>query len=634
MSVPVGIEEQIYRYPVKEPGELRPWVRFDRPRLDGDIAQEFSGSWPSATMSRWVPALGSVVVSGGELQLSTTADTNAFPVVSGLPGAWFPRDKSKPWDHKWTFRFPTITGFGVWYRVEDLRSEDPIVEIKNDIASGYSIKLLGTEVENLGASHTTAHSFILRYTPATLAAAAQYELFRDSVSKGTGDATDRQAFSWMAGNQDSPESFSPGSWTSLYIDRIETDMTGTFEAQNYPFWSDKVTINAAFRAITDGPFTAADDGQVWGRLPWLQGFSLGSHERSNGDQIILTFTAEGYITGRGQVSNVFAGFPFHNLEVRIQSSQTDGLGRHTTWKEEFRGLCDEPTISQEVGRAMLRLVIRAKNERRLQMYHGVRGYSDNPTAIDGVIMSLSATDIMEDVMAVTGLAAADYNVLGNAVLVPRNWNWLGEPAYDVVKTIADDMVMRMRRNAGQTNPGRIEIDDYYQGTLTPIWFFNIRDDIVAIDFSETAFGMVAQSIVIIQHSDFPAFSYTWPSAPVPSYGAVIRHNVRVAQNVDAINGVTAGGRVLPRLDTLFANRELGSVVLNLVGQDWIDYDIECQISDPLVLGIGDTDYFQIIGWEYNWTPERGFLTTVHLANQRPEKIIQEASLDATVDIAY
>ncbi len=634
MAVPVGIEEEIYRSPGKGPGDLRVWLRLDRPRLDADIVEEFSGSWPGTTMARWIPALGTVTVAAGELQLSTTDDTNAFPVVEGLPGAWFPRDRSLPWDHKWTMRFPKITGFGVWYRVGDLRNNAAIAEVKNDIASGYSIKLLGTEVENLGGSHTTEHSFILRYTPATASAAAQYELFRDAVSKGTGDATDKQAFYWMAGNNNIPQS-SIGDWSDIYISRVETDMTGAFEAQNYPFWTDKATISAAFRAISDGPFAAADDGQVWGRLPWLQAFELGWHERNNVDNAVLTFSHEGYISGRGLVASVFAGFPFHNLEVRIQSSQKDSQGRRTSWKELFRGLCDEPSVSQQAGRRLLRLTVRDKHRRRLQMFHGARGYSDASTPLEGVIMNLSSTEIMEDVCDVVGLVdGVDYNILANTVLYARNWNWLGEPALDVVKAIADDMVMRMRRNVGQTNPGRIEIDDYYEGTLTPTWFFNIRDDIVSIDFAETALGMVAQTIVTVSHSDVPTFAYVWPHAPVPSYGAVIRHNARVAQNADDINGVTAGGRVLSRLGTLLGNRELGSVVLNLVGQDWPDYDIECQISDPVVLGIGEDEYFQIIGGEYRWTPEAGLLTTVHLANQRPERIIQEASLAATVDIQY
>lgn len=617
MAVPTGTALEIFKSPYKEATRLRVKVRLDRPIASTNFVDEFASGPDTALWSIWKPPNTSATVGGGKLTLQSTAGTNGFPVVQSLPGRAFPLDKTIGWTLEFTMDYPTITGFGCFFRVGDLENAEAILAIKNNTADGYTIEMPdGTEIEDLGASHTDSHDYELIYTPATNIAAAQYELKRDTVSKGTIAATGRQAWQIVIGNGSIQSNL--GGWTTIQVARVDVNLDSN-EATDFPDWTDKETSG----------------GETWGRLPWVNSVSVSTHKRNTVDQAVLSISQGGYVAGIdgdlhgvGYRADMFAGYRWANREIRIETQQSDG-SRRTSWTEIFRGLADEPSVVVQNGIPMLTITVRDKVRRRLQMSHTVRGYSDNDVSIDGLVMDKTWTEIIEDLCSVAGLAGGDYNVL-SGTLKPRSYQIMGQSILDAIIGIADDGVAAIWRNAGSANPGRFEVQEWSWGTDTPTHTFHIDEDILAMDWAETDRGMTAQVIETVQHSEFSEFSDIYPHAPVPPFGAIIRHNSTIAQTATDINTT----RLLQYLRWRVLNRHLNSLVVRLAGQDWIEHDIEIRVRDDRILKLAPDDYWIIDGWDYRWEPMRGLLTTIHLVNQHPEKVIMRAALAQTVDISW
>jgi hypothetical protein len=620
VSAPTGEEREIYKSQVKTAGKIRVKIRLDRPIASADFIEDFGGAaLDTAKWSSWQPSNTSITVAGGKLTLASTANTNGFPVVQSLPGL-FPTDLSIGWTLQWTMDFPTITSYGTFFRVCDLEHNAAIAAIKANVLA-YEVFIpdwpeSAVAQEDLGASHTTSHDYELVYTPPTPIAAGQYELFRDTVSKGTLPSAGRQAWHIVIGN--GSVQVGQGGWTSIAVDNVHLHLTAP-EVQAWPEWTDREVVGSEW----------------WGRLPGIASFSNATHKRNTVDTVALSLPVAGFVTGiegdgngPGYRADLLAGYDWLNREIRIESQQSDGR-RNTSWKEVFRGLCDVPAIGYDNGRATLNLTVREKNRRRLQMFHAVRGYSDNGTAIDGLIMNKTWPDIINDLCQTSGLAVADYNVLADA-LKPRSWNVLGKSALDAINELAEAACIAVYRNAGQTYPGRLEVQEWDYGSDTPEVWFGTDQDIVGIDYAATDMGLAAQIVVTVQHSEFGEFSDVYPQAPVPPFGAVARSNAPIAQSATDINQT----RLLPFLKYRQQNRELKSIVLALIGQDWLEHNIEAQAIDRRVLRIGADDYYVVDGWQYNWDARQGFRTSLQLVNQHPEALIRQMVLDQTITVSY
>jgi len=141
--------------------------------------------------------------------------------------------------------------------------------------------------------------------------------------------------------------------------------------------------------------------------------------------------------------------------------------------------------------------------------------------------------------------------------------------------------------------------------------------------------MTAQVVVTVQHSEFGEFSDSYPRAPIPPTGAVIRMNSAVAQTASDINST----RLLPFLAWRRANRELDAITVRLMGQDWYEIGLEAQVLDQRVLDVAD-EHYVVIGADYTWRADQGWLVTLSLANQHPERAIMRAALDSTIRIDY
>ena len=615
MAAPTGIDREIYKLQCKTTGRYRFKIRLDRPIADADFVDEFAGAVLDTDLwNSWQPTNTSITVAGGKLTLASTADTNLFPMVESKHGKNFPQDLSIGWTLEWTMEFPIITGYGVFFRVCDIQNAEAIVAIKCNTADGLGLHMPdGTELENLGAD-VSSHDYALVYTPPTNMIAGQYELFRDAVSKGTIFSEGRQAWYIAIGN--GSVQVAMGAWTNIAVSRVDVNLV-TPEVQSWPGWTDKEVIGT----------------ETWGRIPFVTSFSVNSHKRNDLDPAMIEISVAGYITGLGYRNDLFAGYDWLNREVIIESQQSDGK-RKTSWKKIFEGLCDEPAIRNENGVAILSVAIRESVRRQLQMFHPVRGYSDNAAPIDGVVMNKTWTEIIEDQCQVAGLDVAEYNVLADP-LIPRSWNVLGSSALDAINELAEVAGAAVYRNAGQANHGRLEVQEWSWGTDTPVVFFGSDEDIILLDFAATDMGLAAQVIITVQHSEFGEFSDVYPHAPVPSFGAVMRQNAPIAQQAVDIN-VT---RLLPYLRWKIQNREIKSIVISLIGQDWVEHDIEAQVIDRRVLKLANddyfvVDYFVVDGWDYSWNPTQGLRTNIHLSHQHPDKLIRQLSLDRTIQVVY
>ncbi|MEE9401264.1 MAG: hypothetical protein V3V32_04515 [Dehalococcoidia bacterium] len=614
----IPAQREIYKNPYKTAGLVRVRIRLDKPVAGIDFVDEFAGgALDPDKWSSWQPPNTSITVAGGRVTLQSTAETNGFPVIQSVPGKTFPLDRSIGWTMEFTIDFPTITGFGVQFRVCDLQQPTSIIEIECNEDAGYTVEMpAGNVVESLGLD-TSEYNFTLQYIPPTNIANASYELRRGGVLKGTLDATDRQAWYIFAGNGSVQTNL--GNWTTLRVNRVDVNLVSA-ESQDYPIWTDKETLG---------------DGSVWGRLPWVNRVSTGGHKRNAVDQAVITLSQSGFVTGipgdingLGYRADMFAGFDWLNREVRIEMQQSNGRNS-TSWKERFRGLCDEPQLGIQDGRAMLRIVVREATRRRLQMTHTVRGYSDAAGAIDGVIMNRTWTQMIEDMCQVCGLDAGDYLVLYSS-LKPRSWQVLGTSLLDEILELADQGVAAVYRCADQVDPGQLRVQEWSWGNKTPDFYLHVDHDIISIDWAESYLGATAQVVETIQHSDFGEFSDIYPHAPVPPFGAVIRHNASIAQLHADINQT----RILPYLRWKVANREIRSIAVRVVGQDWLEHDLQCRVIDPRILGLGPDEYWAVDGWNEEWDATQGLRTTIHLVNQDFQQTIMKARLDRTVQVVY
>jgi hypothetical protein len=618
MAIPAGAEIPIYASPYKGAGEVRVYLKLDKPIADANFVDEFAGAALDVTKwSSWQPANTTITEAGGKLTLASTASTNGFPVVQSIPGKTFPSDPSIGWTLDWTMDFPVLTGYGVFFRVCDLENNAAIVAIKNNSGpDNYQVFMPdwpeGAQLETLGAGHTASHDYSLVYTPGS---PGQYELFRDTVSKGTLSSLGRQAWYIVIGN--GSVQVGKGDWTSIAVSRVAVTQD-SLETQVYPDWATPV---------------AEADGN-WSYIPHVLGVKVSAHKRNDVDTAVIDLAEGAYVTGVNGGTGLaetqdltFTEYDWLNREVHIDSRQSDGV-TFTAWKEIFRGLCDMPQVTEDGGTVKLSITIRDKVRRMLQMYHGVRGYSDSGTAIAGVQMNLDVQHIIEDLCATAGLAAAEYSVAALA-LKPRTFQVLGTSFLDAITDLADQAVLVVERNCG-ANPGRMDIVELTWGTDTPVFLPDVDHDVILLDYAETDMGLTAQVVETVQHSEFGEFSDIYPLAPVPPFAGVIRHNATIAQAAVDINST----RLLPFLRWRQSNRELNSIVIRMVGQDWIAHDIETRVISAKLFGASTDDTYIIDGWEYDWTPSKGFLTTIHLVNQHPERAIRRACLDRTVQAVY
>jgi hypothetical protein len=511
--------------------------------------------------------------------------------------------------------FPVITGFGVFFRIVDMQHEQAICAVKNNEAHGYIVTFpdgnspggLGegtaTVVKSRGFGHISTHSYELIYTPA----GPTYELKEDGISLGTISAANRQAWAIVIGNGTIQTNI--GSWTNIKVDSV-TVTTLSFETFTAPSWAGTTFLVGA---------------ETWGYLPWLNSMQMGFHERNNLSQCVLTLPQFGYIDGVGYEDNWFAGFRWSNREVQIETRQGNGQN-WTTWKTAFIGMCDEPHVVEDQAGSYLEITARDKWPRRLQMYHGVRGYSDGEV-IDGVIQGKTWTEIIVDQIATAGLASTVYNVLSSP-LRPRTRQQMGEATLDFISSLCDEGVVAMYTNRSAANFGRIEVQEFDWGSDTPDYTITLAEAL-SIDWTDSLFGMTAQVIVTVSHSEFGEFTDMYPRVPIPPIGATIRKTAAIAQTATDINET----RLLPFLAWRVANRELNAVTVRLMGQDWFEIGMEIAVADSLVLGI-QGEFYVVIGADYSWTPDGGFITTLYLANQHPEKSIMKALLTASINISY
>ena len=634
MSVPTGIEAEIYASSVKT-SDIRVKIQLDRVRAETNFVDEFAGATLNpALWNKIQPSNTIVEVTGGKLKLRSTLATNAFPVVWSMPGKTFPQDPSISWTLEFTIDFPTITGFGVFFQVIDLVNANPIMGIEVN-SLDYSIQMpWQTEIESLGAGHTTSHDYELIYTPPVGAGAGSYELKRDTVSKGTLSASSRPAWAIVIGN--GTVQTTEADWTEVNVSRVDVNLV-TVEDQDYPEWTDREQIT-----IYDG---AGENAHPFGRLPTVIDYQEHSHERNQIDQAMVTLAAAGFIFGMSDVGygsgyrpDLYAGFEWENRLCIVESRQGDGQ-RWTTWKEVLRGLCAQPEVSNEAGGKTVRLTLRDYHRAIMQASHLIQGYSDAGEDMPGVKMHYSAPDIMTDIASLAGSGAVSMEVHADivaqeAAVVPRNWQLLSANALGSFLEIADDLVARVYRSTAQGDKGKIMVDDYRFGTDTPTFFPSLEADIVNLDWVESTYGMTAQILENVQHSEFSEFTEVYPPAPIPPIGARLSHNSRVAQEANDINGIGSPTRRLAHLRWRFENRELNSVAISMVGQDWLAHGIETKVLDRKVLRIQQENYITI-GWNYSWNARQGWRTTVHLANQHPEKAVMrsQTSLPLTTVIA-
>ncbi|KKK72198.1 hypothetical protein LCGC14_2906310, partial [marine sediment metagenome] len=166
MAAPTGIEKEIYHSPAKTAGKCRVKIRLDRPIMSATISEDFDDSSIDTDLwSTWTKPDTSITEAGTVVTLASTAETNAFPIMQTLPGKSFPYDLSIGWDLEVTLRFPTTTGFGVFFLVGDLKNAKAILAIKNNTDDGCTVELPDGTNKRTISSPGSAFKVKLSYTP-------------------------------------------------------------------------------------------------------------------------------------------------------------------------------------------------------------------------------------------------------------------------------------------------------------------------------------------------------------------------------------------------------------------------------------------------------------------------------------
>jgi len=611
MPVPTTEEAEIYKSAYKL-FDIRAYIRLDHPLYESPFEDHFLGAaLDENKWYRFLPSWGTLTVAGSTILLGTSIPAISPAWVCSKEAIAFPNVQKDYWVHEWRMRFPTITGYGVFYRVCSLDSPEAIVAVKCNLADGLTLEFQdGTRVWQPGAD-STWNRFRFEYLPDT----DQYRLTADADDDGifelgpwTISATNLKPDYIVIGNSTARQPWL-GTWTEIEVDYVRT--TGVSELYDIPVWA--------------GPqYMYSDLGyadEVWAELPTVLRGNIDVHKRNICDilQLDLVNFNFGYDPAAPDFQ-LYTNFGFLNKPVLVRSRVSDGFS-WTPWRNIYRGVFDEREIEErENGDTVLTVSARDIVRRRLARQHTIRAYSDYGLPITGLYMNMTAQQMILDLIQnVAGLPSSAAYVQETPSNTPRNFNITGESLADAIMKLMDDLgfCWWIRLSDGQ-----LQIQDWYWGTGVPDYQMHTGEELTLVRWSEGATDLKSIVELTVENANIAgasSFSTNYPHAPFPFYGPKEYVTAVVAQDAGDLAARQLQWHRWRRL-----NRDIGGIRVRASCQDWVEHDLQIAVKDDKYLGISPEKHgvYIIDGWRHEWEGTSKFDTELILAPERPQNIIR------------
>ncbi len=573
MTIPSFAQAEIYKAKTII-SEVRAAIELDHPVFSGAFSDDFAGA--TLDTDKWfqfVPSWGAVTVGGGTVTLSVTdpAGGIAPPWIQSRHNLAFPVSRDTDWTFNLRCQFPAVTGFGVFIRIcgRSFRDAEAIWALKCNTADGLTVHCPdGFSVDSVIWS-TPGGAPYRRYRVFYDASAQTYTCSIDQDDDGVYETVvvvpvaGRYADCIVIGNSTAIQGHL-GAWTSVQVDSVS--VTGTAETVQDPQWA--------------APFTY--DGTRFSYLPGHTGGRVSIDVDNIVDAAELTLANRGLNEDLSEDWQLYTNTRFWNRRCIIEARAGDGAGNWAPWEILIDGLCAEKQVRINDGICTLTVPMRDRWRARADDMEILGCYSDAPDAIPGVGMNMTVAQIIEDIyQAKCGLAAAAMSILATPNNTPRTYNIFRQSAQQAVKTMCDQAALCLyaRRSDAQ-----IQVAEWYWGTGAPRYTLSTAEELQTVEWTESAFDVTSGEELSFENTNLGgiAFQCQWPPHREPFYGRVNHGNAVVCQAA-----ADHDARPINALAWWARNRKLGSVVVTMPAQFWLDINDEVWISDDRFLGLRD-----------------------------------------------
>jgi hypothetical protein len=617
MPVPTVDEAAIYRSPQAQ-FEIKTLVRLDFPVFSGNILDNFDGTELNPDYwYKFSPSWGLLNVAGGEVEFGTSSPGISESYFVTKPNIWFPRKTDTDWTLQWRSKVTAYHGFGTFIDLVSLAQYKAIVRLEMN-AGGLSVQMPSrTQVLGLGLD-TTYNTFRVVYT----AAAKEYELFVDQES-GSGfqslatlSAVNNRADFLVFGNSGVRQG-ELSDWTTVKVDYCS--VIGTEEQFEVPDWA--------------GPQYLYDQlqyaNELWAELPAVIRGRIDQRKSNEADTLDLDLINFTILDKGDPTARLYTHFSFMNRFIKVLSRVNDGFN-WTPWRQIFLGSCDEKNIDlRDNGETVLTLRARDWVRKRLAETRVIRAYSDFGDPVEGLYMNMDCGRIMQDIAQnVCGLPYSALQIPATPLNKPRTLNIAGDPASQVISNLMQGLGFTWWCDM---TTGQVFIQPLPMGTDTVEYWLNTDGEVETIRWNQSSLEHVAAIEFGISNTEFQngGFSLAHPVTPVPFFGRIELFDAVTAQSSSVLDATEIPQRVYMQ-----AIRELGSVLLGMSCQDWLEHNIEIGLIDNSYLGIKEKDGPWIIdGWTHEWQGSQSFKQEVLLVKQHPDEIIREALSEHVLGIS-
>jgi hypothetical protein len=619
-TYPTTEEMEIYKSPIKQ-FEVRAAVRLDQPIFISPFEDQFAGSSVDRTL--WdlkKPTWGVATVSGGVLTLGANGDAISPAWVVSKPNLAFPKNTTTSWTLETRVRFPTITGFGMFFRVGSLEYKEAVfaikcnenyLQVKLPDSSSYVEGETDGEVWRASGSKTDWRRYKLVYN----ARARTYTVYIDEDDDGvfeTGpfstSAVGKRADFIVIGNSTARQGWL-GAWTRLQVSYVT--VTGVSESLELPDWAGPLYLYDAI----------GYENELWSTLPTvLRGnVDIGLKNMTDGLTLDLLNFSHGYDRTDPQWQ-VYKDFSFLNRPVKILSRVNNGY-KWTPWRQIYLGSCDEKNIElRSNGDCVLTVNARDIYRKHLEQVHTVRAYAKYDDDIEGLVRNKVVSEIIYDIaQEVCGLPYSAVDCICTPHNMPQTFNIARESCSEAVSRLMDETCLCWMVDHSN---GQVLIRDYIWGTDTPGYHLSTSEEVEQVQWGENASNMASVIELGIENTEFEdgGFSTNSPLAPVPFYGHGEYRSTLVAQNTGSLYG-----RPIYYMMWKIANRDVGSLRLTMQCQDWLQIGQEISVRDDKYLGIKESDGPWVVdAVSFDWEGTNKYETTVELINQHPDRIIRKS----------
>ncbi len=614
-TYPTLEEMEIYKSPVKQ-FEVKAAVRLDHPIFTSPFHDHFDGT--ALNTALWdlkKPTWGVCTVAGSTVTLGTSTIAICPPWMTSKPNLAFPKDTRTSWQLDARLCFPTVTGFGVFFRVCSLWNHEAIFAVKC-ATGGIQVKMPDRDVTEEGVLWDTPGHGWIRVRLVYDAHARTYIAYIDTNDDGTFEegpftisAVNFQADYIAVGNTTARQGFI-GNWTEIEVDYVT--VTGVSETYELPDWAGPQYLYDA----------VGYENELWSFLPSVLKGSIDIALRNDTDGLTLDLLnfMHGY-DRNDPMWQVYTNFSFLNRPIKVLSRVNNGY-KWTRWRQIYIGSCDEKNIElRSNGDCVLTVAARDLYRKQLAMVHLVQAYAKYDTDIEGLVRNKVVSEIITDIAVERcGLPDRAIDVICTPANMPQTFNVSRESGADAIQRLLEETALCWYVDHEQS--GQILVRDYPWGTDTPGYRMSTAEEIESVQWREGAGDIVGILELNVENSEFEAggFSTNHPHAPVPFFGHGEYRSTLTAQNAQSLYS-----RPLHKLLWQIANRGAGSLRVTMQCQDWPQLTQEVSIRDDKYLGIKESHGPWIVdGVGFDWEGTKRFETTLELANQHPDRILRRS----------